>query len=128
MMKFLPNLSLSLLLASAAMAVHAAPATPAPMQAAPSQAPVSAVEDDSAVEASWRVAAHQVTALMREVERLREFRMRLEDRLRDISKAVELLTAAYYSAMTGEAVALPLGPGHPFYGGWLDAMKEAALG
>jgi predicted dehydrogenase len=48
--------------------------------------------------------------------------------LEDARRAVELLTAAYYSAMTGEAVALPLGAGHPFYGGWLDAMKEAALG
>ncbi|HET9068374.1 MAG TPA: Gfo/Idh/MocA family oxidoreductase [Amaricoccus sp.] len=48
--------------------------------------------------------------------------------LADARRAVELLTAAYYSAMTGEAVALPLGPGHPFYGGWLDAMKEAAVG
>ena len=30
--------------------------------------------------------------------------------------------------MTGEAVALPLPPGHPFYAGWLAAMKEAAHG
>ncbi|MCY1081525.1 hybrid sensor histidine kinase/response regulator [Archangium lansingense] len=90
----------------AALAVHAVPATPAPMQAAPSQAPVSAAEDDSAVEASWRVAAHQVTALMREVERLREFRMRLEDRLRDISKAVELLTARELLAPTARARAV----------------------
>ncbi len=43
--------------------------------------------------------------------------------LADARRSVELLTAAYYSAMTGEAVALPLPPDHPFYGGWLDAMK-----
>jgi predicted dehydrogenase len=32
--------------------------------------------------------------------------------------SVELLTALYHSAATGEAVALPLGPGHPRYRGW----------
>jgi len=48
--------------------------------------------------------------------------------LADARRSVELLTAAYYSVMTGEAVALPLEQDHPFYGGWLDAMKEAALG
>ena len=47
--------------------------------------------------------------------------------LEDARRSVELLTAAYYSAMTGEAVALPLAAEHPFYGGWLEAMKEAAL-
>ena len=46
--------------------------------------------------------------------------------LTDARRSVELLTAAYYSAMTGEAVALPLTARHPFYRGWLDAMKEAA--
>jgi chemotaxis protein histidine kinase CheA/CheY-like chemotaxis protein len=84
-----------------------APAVSAPMQAAPSQAPASmTVDDDTAVDAGWRVAAHQVTALMREVERLREFRMRLEDRLRDISKAVELLTARELLAPTARARAM----------------------
>jgi hypothetical protein len=48
--------------------------------------------------------------------------------LEDARRSVELLTAAYYSAMSGEAVALPLGREHPFYGGWLEAMKEAARG
>jgi len=48
--------------------------------------------------------------------------------LDDARRSVELLTAAYYSAMSGEAVALPLGREHPFYGGWLEAMKEAARG
>lgn len=89
----------------AAPAPHA-PAAAAPVQAAPSQAPVSMADDDTAVEASWRVAAHQVTALMREVERLREFRMRLEDRLRDISKAVDLLTARELLAPTARARAV----------------------
>jgi len=84
-----------------------APAVSAPMQAAPSQAPASmAMDDDTTADAGWRVAAHQVTALMREVERLREFRMRLEDRLRDISKAVELLTARELLAPTARARAM----------------------
>jgi len=48
--------------------------------------------------------------------------------LDDARRSVELLTAAYHSAMTGEAVALPLTREHPFYGGWVDAMKEAAGG
>jgi predicted dehydrogenase len=48
--------------------------------------------------------------------------------LEDARRSVELLTAAYYSAMTGEAVALPLAGEHPFYRGWLEAMKEAVGG
>jgi len=84
-----------------------APAVSAPMQAAASQAPTSmAMDDDATADAGWRVAAHQVTTLMREVERLREFRMRLEDRLRDISKAVELLTARELLAPTARARAM----------------------
>ncbi len=48
--------------------------------------------------------------------------------LGDARRSVELLTAAYYSSMTGEAVALPLGEAHPFYRGWIDAMQEASGG
>lgn len=49
--------------------------------------------------------------------------------LADARRSVELLTAAYWSAATGEAVALPLPPEHPFYGGWVAAMaREAAHG
>jgi predicted dehydrogenase len=36
----------------------------------------------------------------------------------DARLALELLTAAYYSARTGETVALPIGPEHPYYRGW----------
>ena len=39
--------------------------------------------------------------------------------LADARRSIELLTAAYYSATTGEPVALPLAPDHPFYAGWL---------
>ncbi|HEX8538804.1 MAG TPA: ATP-binding protein, partial [Cystobacter sp.] len=66
-------------------------------------AAASAALADEDVDAGWRVASHQVTALMREVERLREFRMRLEDRLRDIGKVVELLAARELLAPTARA-------------------------
>ena len=49
--------------------------------------------------------------------------------LADARRSIELLTAAYYSAATGEAVTLPLPKDHPFYAGWVEAMKlEAAHG
>lgn len=44
--------------------------------------------------------------------------------LADARRSIELLTAAYWSARTGEEVALPIGPDHPFYTGWLETMKE----
>jgi predicted dehydrogenase len=37
----------------------------------------------------------------------------------DARAAIELVTAIYYSARTGERVDLPLGPEHPFYEGWV---------
>jgi predicted dehydrogenase len=36
----------------------------------------------------------------------------------DARASLELLTAAYHSASRGEAVALPIGAGHPAYAGW----------
>lgn len=44
--------------------------------------------------------------------------------LADARRSIELLTAAYWSARTGETVILPIGRDHPFYGGWLDTMKR----
>lgn len=38
--------------------------------------------------------------------------------LADARRTAELLTAAYYSARTGAAVALPIGREHPLYHGW----------
>ncbi|MFO7170692.1 MAG: Gfo/Idh/MocA family oxidoreductase [Chloroflexota bacterium] len=37
----------------------------------------------------------------------------------DARTSLELVTALYHSARTGQAVALPLSPDHPLYGGWL---------
>jgi two-component system, chemotaxis family, sensor kinase CheA len=91
-------------------AAGSAPKEAPASQGAPAQQAVPNMsvgeELSETVDAGWRVAAHQVTALMREVERLREFRMRLEDRLRDISKAVELLTARELLAPTARARAM----------------------
>ena len=84
---------------------QAAPVQQAASASAVSNAavPVGGEDLSDSADAGWRVGARQVTALMREVERLREFRMRLEDRLRDISKVVELLTARELLAPTARA-------------------------
>jgi predicted dehydrogenase len=44
--------------------------------------------------------------------------------LADARRSIELLTAAYWSSRTGEAVPLPIDPDHPFYAGWLETMKK----
>lgn len=43
----------------------------------------------------------------------------------DARPSLELLTAAYHSARTGEAVRLPLTRDHPLYGGWLPEAAKA---
>jgi predicted dehydrogenase len=40
----------------------------------------------------------------------------------DARRSLELITALYHSAETGEAVSLPIGPGHPKYGGWQPTL------
>ncbi|MFO1142709.1 MAG: Gfo/Idh/MocA family oxidoreductase [Amaricoccus sp.] len=47
--------------------------------------------------------------------------------LADARRSIELLTAAYWSATTGETVALPLPSDHPFYAGWIAAMEREAV-
>ena len=44
--------------------------------------------------------------------------------LADARPSLELLTAAYHSARTGEPVSLPLGRDHPLYAGWLPASAK----
>lgn len=46
-------------------------------------------EPQTAEETSWRVSTRQVTALLHEVERLREVRLRLDERRREIEKAIQ---------------------------------------
>ncbi|MBN9063491.1 MAG: oxidoreductase [Rhizobiales bacterium 65-9] len=41
--------------------------------------------------------------------------------LADARASLELITAIYHSARTGEAVDFPIGPDHPLYRGWLPA-------
>jgi predicted dehydrogenase len=45
--------------------------------------------------------------------------------LSDARRSIELLTAAYWSAASGEAVTLPLRPDHPYYAGWVPAAEAA---
>jgi predicted dehydrogenase len=47
--------------------------------------------------------------------------------LADARASLELLTAIYHSARTGEPVALPIGPSHPSFGGWLPVRAPTAL-
>ena len=42
----------------------------------------------------------------------------------DARAAIELVTAIYHSARTGERVDLPLGPEHPFYEGWVPERSS----
>ncbi|QSQ13274.1 hybrid sensor histidine kinase/response regulator [Myxococcus landrumensis] len=51
----------------------------------------------------WRVGARQVTALMREVERLREVRLRVEERGRELERVVTVLAKQGLLAETAEA-------------------------
>ena len=40
--------------------------------------------------------------------------------LQDARRAIELITAIYYSARNGQTVDLPLGEDHPYYDGWFE--------
>jgi hypothetical protein len=42
----------------------------------------------------------------------------------DAWRSIELLTAAYHSVFTGEAVTLPITPDHPRYQGWMPTMQR----
>jgi predicted dehydrogenase len=46
--------------------------------------------------------------------------------LAEARQSLEVLTAAYWSAYTGEPVMLPIEPDHPFYRGWASAFAERA--
>ncbi len=45
--------------------------------------------------------------------------------LADARASLELLTASYHSARTGEPVRLPLAPDHPSFAGWLPVRAKA---
>ncbi len=44
--------------------------------------------------------------------------------LQDARRSIELITAIYASAWSGQPVDLPLGQDHPLYAGWLQAVPE----
>jgi len=85
---------------SAAAPEPARPAAPAPHVAEPQA---------SSEEATWRVGTRQVLALMREVERLRELRLRIEERRREVDRTLERLTHPGILAQTAEARSQLLG-------------------
>jgi len=87
-----------------------------PPEAAPPPAPVASVPEpalvpvaDDAQADSWRVSTRQVIALLHEVERLREVRLRVEERRRELEKAVLQLDRLGIQAETAEARAVLLG-------------------
>jgi hypothetical protein len=44
--------------------------------------------------------------------------------LADARQSLELVTALYHSAATETVVGLPIGRGHPKYGGWVPAHRQ----
>jgi two-component system chemotaxis sensor kinase CheA len=93
-------------------AAEVAPApepAPAPPPATSAPEPVPAPVADDAQADSWRVGTRQVMALLHEVERLREVRLRVEERRREVEKAVLQLDRLGIQAETAEARALLLG-------------------
>jgi len=76
--------------------------------AAPAPAPVPAPAEDAQAD-SWRVTTRQVIALLHEVERLREVRLRLEERRREIDKSLQQLDRLGIQAETAEARSVLLG-------------------
>jgi chemotaxis protein histidine kinase CheA len=95
----------------------AAMGAPAPAAvAAPDAATLSAAAAEpmpeavpESADAGWRVSSRQVTSLMREVERLREVRLRFEERGRELDRVVALLAKQGLLAETAEARSLLAG-------------------
>lgn len=44
--------------------------------------------------------------------------------LGEVRNVIEVLTAAYWSAYTGEPATLPIGPDHPFFEGWTQHFAQ----
>jgi two-component system, chemotaxis family, sensor kinase CheA len=118
----LPDLAPSYaLLASVMPALTAKPvakpadpaATPVDASAKPAEVaaelPAAPAANDDTQTDSWRVSTRQVIALLHEVERLREVRLRLDERRRELEKAVLQLDRLGIQAETAEARAVLLG-------------------
>ena len=52
-----------------------------------------------------------------------ESRAKLPVTMGEARASLELATAIYHSSRTGGRVGLPLGVGHPAYGGWADDLR-----
>ena len=75
------------------------------------EAPAPSADASSALDeaGSWRVRRPEVVALLQEVERLREVRLRLEERRRELGRAVQQLSSLNMLAETAESRALLMG-------------------
>jgi chemotaxis protein histidine kinase CheA len=101
--------------ANKALAAGSVPAEAKPAEAAANPAAQAAPKDAATPaqgaegndeQSSWRVGTRQVVGLMREVERLREVRLRLDERRRDVDRALALLAKLGILAETAETRAL----------------------
>ncbi|ABF88344.1 chemotaxis sensor histidine kinase/response regulator [Myxococcus xanthus DK 1622] len=91
-----PEEAAAMVAATGGLAAVAAPVPSAEPVLVPDALPESA-------DAGWRVSSWQVTALMREVERLREVRLRVEERGRELERVAVLLAKQGLLAETAEA-------------------------
>ncbi|RKG69501.1 response regulator [Corallococcus sp. CA054B] len=91
--------------------VAAAPPAAVSPPPVPSEAPAALEPAGESSDAGWRVSATQVTSLMREVERLREVRLRVEERSRELERVSALLAKQGLLAETAEARTLLSGTG-----------------
>ena len=100
---------------------------PAPVS---DEAPLAAVQVTEPApesgEASWRVATRQVTSLMREVERLREVRLRLDERRRELDRALVLLSVPGVASQTFEVRSLLLSTRRALFGDGEEAADVVA--
>ncbi|NOK16120.1 hybrid sensor histidine kinase/response regulator [Corallococcus carmarthensis] len=87
-------------------------ASPPPVSASAAPEALPSLEPaGESSDAGWRVSANQVTSLMREVERLREVRLRVEERSRELERVSTLLAKQGLLAETAEARTLLSGTG-----------------
>ena len=75
----------------------------------PEAAAAPAAGDDSGASDSWRVSTRQVIGLLHEVERLREVRLRIDERRRELDKSLQHLERAGGGLQTADTRAMLLG-------------------
>jgi chemotaxis protein histidine kinase CheA len=87
------------------------PASPRPLPPLPPETPPPPSPDSHApvLDEGWRVQPHQVVTLLQEVERLRELRLRVDERRRELERGIAMLSRLGVLAETAEARALLAG-------------------